>query len=82
MTTLILSKEAEKDFAKLPKKDRKKVIKKLKILQGKPSSGKTLSEKLKSLWSLRAWPYRIIYNFKKTSKIAVHRILHRQRAYK
>jgi mRNA-degrading endonuclease RelE of RelBE toxin-antitoxin system len=41
-----------------------------------------LGGKLKGCYSLRAWPYRIIYQIiKKSLYVAVIRILHRQGAY-
>lgn len=80
MPVLILSKKAENDFSKLPKTERKKIIKKLKSLE-KTLGGKPLIGKLKGLWSLRAWPYRIIFELKK-SQVIVHRILHRKNVYK
>jgi mRNA-degrading endonuclease RelE of RelBE toxin-antitoxin system len=78
---LILLKEAESDFKHLPKTEKKKIFKKLKFLENKPFSGKCLAGKLKGLRSLRAWPYRILYEISQ-SAILVHRILHRQGAYK
>ncbi|HUW21213.1 MAG TPA: type II toxin-antitoxin system RelE/ParE family toxin [Candidatus Bathyarchaeia archaeon] len=82
MPTIILSEKAENDFAHLAKAEQRKVIKKLKILQSEPFSGKPLLGKLKGLWSLRAWPYRIIYELDKSKKIIIYRIIHRQRACK
>ncbi|MFC1727765.1 type II toxin-antitoxin system RelE/ParE family toxin [Patescibacteria group bacterium] len=82
MARLILSKTAEKNFSKLSVKDRKKVTKKLRFLESDPMSGKKLLGELKGFFSLRAWPYRIIYELKGPKKIIVHHISHRQQAYK
>ncbi|MFH1705612.1 MAG: type II toxin-antitoxin system RelE/ParE family toxin [Patescibacteria group bacterium] len=79
MIEVVLSKSAEKDFSRLPKKEMKKAVRKLEFLE-KSSEGKPLVGKLKSLWSLRAWPYRIIYEIEK-SRIVVHRIIHRKEVY-
>lgn len=79
---IILSKEAEKDFAGLTEREKKKVFKKFTLLRNQPYSGKKLVGKLKGLYSLRAWPYRIIYEVIKAKKITVHKIIHRQRAYR
>lgn len=81
MPPVLLSQKAEKDFARLPQKEKRKIVKKLELLQSEPLSGKLLGGKLKGLWSLRAWPYRIIYEFHH-QKIIILRILHRQKAYK
>ena len=83
MSKLVLTKNSEKEFAKLPKTEKKKVLKKLKSIQSSPLLGKTLTGELKSSYSIRAWPYRIIYEFiKKDNSIVVHKIQHRQGAYK
>lgn len=82
MTDLILSKVAEKEFSKLTKKDQKKIFKKFLLLQHQPLSGKKLLGKLKGLYSLKAWPYRIVYKVSGKNKVIVHHILHRQKAYK
>lgn len=78
---MILSKEAEKDLDSLPPPEKKKVIKKLLFLENNPLSGKLLTGKLEDIRSLKAWPYRILYEFKDL-KVIVHRITHRQGAYK
>lgn len=81
MTSVILSEEAEKDYNRLPRPQQGKIIRKLKILGENPLSGKLLGRELKGFRVSRAWPYRILYEFFK-SRIVVHRILHRQGAYK
>lgn len=83
MPRLVLTKTSEKDFQKLPKVERKKVFKKLKIIGINPLMGKPLAGELKSNYSISAWPYKIIYEFnKKESKIIIHKIEHRQGVYK
>lgn len=82
MPTVIFSKNAEKEFARLPKTEKKKILRKLLVLQDEPFAGKLLGGELQGLFSLRAWPYRIIYELKKTNKVIIHHILHRQRVYK
>lgn len=83
MPILILSQKAEKEFAKLPKTERKKVDKKLKSLKINPFVGKPLTGELKNFFSLKAWPYRIIYEFSKRENIIrIYKIQHRQGVYK
>lgn len=83
MLKLILTKNSEKDFSKLPKVEKKKVLKKLKNIESNPILGKPLAGELKSLYSIRAWPYRIIYEFnKKEGRLVIHKIQHRQGVYK
>ncbi|MFC1727795.1 type II toxin-antitoxin system RelE/ParE family toxin [Patescibacteria group bacterium] len=81
MAHLLLSKTAEKEFSRLSPKDKKKIIKRLELLKAEPKSGKKLSGKLRKYFSLRVWPYRIIYETKSV-KVIVHHISHRQQVYK
>jgi len=75
MPTVILSKNSEKDFEGLQKSDKKKVFKKLKSLITSPYFGKPLTGKLKGSFSIKAWPYRIIYEFnQKKSEIKIKKI--------
>lgn len=82
MASLVLSKSAEKDFARLPKPEIKKILRKLKALREDPFLGKQLGGEIKGLRSLRSWPYRIIYGLNKSGQILVFQIIHRQGAYK
>jgi len=70
-----------KQVKKLPLSEKKKVIRKLEHLSTEPKSGKALKGELKGFYSLRAWPYRIIYEIKK-GKIIIYSIAHRQGVYK
>ena len=80
---VVLSKNARKDYENLPKSEQAKVKKKLLFLEQTPSAGKKLSGELEGVRSLRAWPYRIFYEINnKENRIEVHRIKHRQGAYK
>lgn len=79
---VILSKDAEKQYKRLPKPDKIKVKKKLLMLQEDPTVGKKLVGDLAGTRSLRAWPYRIIYEINKgKNRVEVHKIAHRQGAY-
>lgn len=80
---VILSKNAAKQFAHLPKIEQTKIKKKLLLLSKKPLAGKKLAGELENDRSLRAWPYRIIYIINQRKKrVEVSNILHRQGAYK
>lgn len=79
----ILSRDAHKQYKLLPKAEQKKVRKKLLLLEMDPTAGKKLTGELIGIRSLRAWPYRIIYEINETEKrIEIHKIAHRQGAYK
>lgn len=80
---LALSKDAQKQYSRLPKPQKSKILKKLTELERNPYVGKKLEGELKGLYSLRAWPYRILYGINEDKQIIeVHKIAHRQGAYK
>lgn len=70
-----------KQLKKLPHSEKKKVIRKLELLTTDPQAGKSLKGEFEGLYSLRAWPYRIIYEITKTT-IIVYSVGHRQGVYK
>jgi len=54
----------------------------LAVLAENPHAGKKLKGEYKDFYSIRAWPYRVIYYIhKKEVLIIVVRISHRQGAY-
>ncbi|KKQ95206.1 MAG: Addiction module toxin, RelE/StbE family [Candidatus Woesebacteria bacterium GW2011_GWB1_43_14] len=79
---LYLSLKAKKQLGKLPTSERRKIEKKFLNLSQDPFLGKKLSGEFKDCWSLKAWPYRVIYvvDIKKKS-VFISSILHRQGAY-
>lgn len=79
---LILAPKAVKQYKKLPRKEQNKLKQKLFSLESNPYSGKPLKGELSGYYSLRVWPYRIIYTIHKHLKqIHITAILHRQGAY-
>ncbi len=70
-----------KQLDKLPKSENKKIIRKLQLLSKDPMAGKSLKGEFEGLYSLRAWPYRIIYEIKR-DEIIIYSVAHRQSAYK
>ena len=80
---IILSKEANKQYDRLPKPEQTKIHKKLIALQQDPYAGKKLTGDLTGIRSLRAWPYRILYEInEKDQRIEIHKIAHRQGVYR
>lgn len=79
---VILSNAATKQYKRLPKTAQAKVKKKLLLLTDNPHAGKKLGSDFAGLYSLRAWPYRILYEINEQEKrIEIHKIKHRQGAY-
>lgn len=80
---VILSKDSLKQYGRLSKPDQLKVRKKLSSLPSNPYAGKKLTGELIDIYSLRVWPYRILYEVNKRMKrIEILKIAHRQGAYK
>ncbi len=79
---VVLSEDAQKQYNRLPKAAQIKIYKKLDVLSKNSYSGKKLTGELSDFWSLRVWPYRIIYEInKKARRIEIHKIAHRQSVY-
>lgn len=78
---LVYKPQVIKQLKKLSLSDKTKVINKLGVLTNDPYSGKLLKGEFEGLRSLRAWPYRIIYQVRKY-QIVIYSITHRQSTYK
>jgi mRNA-degrading endonuclease RelE of RelBE toxin-antitoxin system len=74
---------AQKQLQKLPKKKQLAILQKIHQLKSNPHAGKKLKGKLSRFYSLKIWPYRIIYQHSpKTNSLFINIIQHRQQAYK
>jgi mRNA-degrading endonuclease RelE of RelBE toxin-antitoxin system len=79
---VFLTPSAQKNFKRIPQQEQKKIAKKLIELENNAYTGKRLEGELKGYLSLKAWPYRILYDINKDEQIIqVHKIAHRQGAY-
>ena len=75
--------EAIKRLKKVGSKDKPKIKKKVESLIKNPLVGKPLEGKFKGLYSLRAWPLRIIYSYdKKNQTIIIETVDYRGDVYK
>lgn len=75
--------KARKNLDKIPKNYRARIIAALDAIVQDPFSGKKLSGKRKNQYSIRVWPYRIIYIIKKIELIVfIIDIDYRQGIYK
>lgn len=80
---VVIAKDAQKQYRRLPKIEQMKIKKKFAVLSKDPYAGKKLEGELKGRRVIRVWPYRIIYFFNKDeSRVEVSDILHRQGSYK
>lgn len=75
--------KAEKDLNKILEKDKIRIFKALFSLKQNPLSGKKLKGNFSAYYSLRVWPYRIIYCIRnKECLIIVIRIKQRKDVYR
>lgn len=77
-----LKPRAEKDLARLPEAFQDKILHALVYVAENPYEGKKLVGEYGGRYSVRVWPYRIIYSvYKKERVVIVIRIGHRQGVY-
>lgn len=75
--------KAIKEINKLPKSERVKIAKKIRTLEAIPLSGKKLKGDFYGKYTVRAWPYRIIYQiFSDSNIVYINTVEHRQGVYK
>ena len=83
MFTVIFTQRAKKEYSKLPEKDQRRVADAINVLQIQPFSGKKLDGEHEGKWSIRVWPYRIIYTIDKhTITVTVVAIGQRKDVYR
>lgn len=81
--TLKIKPKAEKNLDKLPVRYRTRVIQTLRSILSNPYEGKKLLGARSEQYSVRVWPYRIIYMIEKDELIVfVIAVDHRQGVYK
>lgn len=83
MFTIQYTDKALKSLKKIPKNWQKRIDKAIEGLISDPYQGKKLQGELKGLFSLRIWPYRVIYTVqKRIVTVVILDIGHRQNVYK
>lgn len=82
MFTVVMTKRARKEYDRLPSRDRERIENVIDELQWSPFAGKKLSGDHEGYWSVRAWPYRVIYSIhKEIITVTVVSIGHRKDVY-
>lgn len=83
MYRVVMKPRAKKQLQKLQKKEQKRITQAIDGIGMDPYTGKQLQGYLKGLWSVRVWPYRIIYSIeKRVITVTVVAIGHRKDVYK
>lgn len=67
---VILSEDAKKQYKRLPLSEQKKIRKKLLTLEQNTFSSKKLTGEFSGYYSVKVWPYRIIYEVNIIKKIS------------
>lgn len=76
--TIVLKPRAKKELNSLEHRDRVKINAILDAILFNPFHGKKLQGKLKNQYSVRVWPYRVVYEIRKNQVVvAVIKIGHR-----
>ncbi|MEI8229602.1 MAG: type II toxin-antitoxin system RelE/ParE family toxin [Candidatus Peregrinibacteria bacterium] len=79
---IIIDSQARKDMKKLSADIQRRVSAAIDILRENPFAGKRLKGDLIGLWTLRVWPYRILYIVeRKIITVTVLEVAHRQGVY-
>ena len=80
---IVFTKKSQKAYQKLPDTEKPKIARAIAALSQNPYLSKKLEGELKGEYSIRAWPYRIIYSVDSIQQVvSINSILHRQGAYK
>jgi len=83
MYQILITRRADKQLATLTEKYRRDAMEKISLLSAHPYLGKKLKGEHSGKYSLKVWPYRIIYVIeKKKVQIIIVEIGHRQGIYK
>lgn len=78
-----ITRKTEKYINKLSKKDQERVLSGLEKLEEDPHIGKKLVGDLNGYYSLRVWPFRIVYRIKRKQLLVfVLKVGHRKDVYK
>ena len=82
MFAVLLNKAALKQLARIPDEYRERIRAALRSLATDPFAGKKLEGRYGGRYTLRVWPYRIIYTIeKKVLLVTVVAVGHRQGVY-
>lgn len=80
---IYIAKKTKKGLDKISSNYQKKITDSILLLSKNPFLGKKLKGNLEGYYSLKIWPYRLIYQVDKKNKIVlILKIAHRQKAYK
>lgn len=80
---VVVVKSAQNEAERFPKRDQQRIAEAITSLQSDPFKGKQLHGEHEGKWSLRVWPYRVVYTIEKEIvTVTVVRIGHRKDVYR
>ncbi len=83
MYRLVITINAQKSLNKLSLKDKKRIDSGFNKIIENPFSGKKLNGELQDKYSIKIWPYRIIYEIRKQILLVIIlKVGHRKNVYK
>ncbi len=83
MYKIVVRKTAEKELSRVEKTQRSRIERTILSLSLNPYLGKPLKGEFQGIYSLKVWPFRILYEiYKKQLIIHIIKISHRQNVYK
>ena len=82
MPNVVLLKKAEKELSNIDHRYEDRILTALFVLKEEPYKGKKLIGVLSEFFSLKVWPYRIIYFLnEEKQEVVIAKISHRQGSY-
>lgn len=80
---IVYKEKALKDLKRIPEQFKRRIFGIIENLKENPYMGKKLQGEFSGLFSLRVWPYRVIYQINKTEIVVIIlHVAHRQGVYK
>ena len=72
-----------KEMSALPRRDQERIFAAFQMLRQNPFLGKKLEGEFDGAWSLRVWPYRILYTIERQIvTVTVIAVRHRKDSYR
>ncbi len=80
---VVVVQRAQKEAQRFPKRDQRRIAEAITSLQSDPFQGTQLRGDHEEKWSLRVWPYRVVYTIEKgIVTVTVVRIGHKKEVYR
>ena len=78
---IVYKRKVYKQLKKIPRAKQRRILDKIEELAGEVEVGKALQGDLKGFFSIRIWPFRVIYKFDR-KKVIIYSVAHRKEVYR